>query len=395
MAIQPRTILATLGVFDEFGNQVRAVDREDVLEVIEVNQGAHDFLDFRGIDFEGADLRGLSLYRCGFEGCNLSRVNASPMVTYRGRELAIGDLAITETLDRWSNGEPQSKEHLVTPTSMEGCILSYTTIKDAYFGFAQLEGCSFYNATVERTVFYSADLSTANFRFARFVDVDWRCADLRSANLYALTLQTSFLDDSNWGTELVILQEAVGNWDEALNVYRMLSRVHELAGMNELAGEFRFRQECVESNIIYQRALSLAGSTSSQPSLPRRWLSSCVHGGWKLLTKWLARRFYHWIAGYGHRPWRVLRAIALFVFVSAFLYIDYSPMELSLDGVAVFTERLFGAVYFSAASATALGYGSWVQEDTGWNRYIGVCQSFIGSFLNALFLVTFTRRWTR
>ena len=49
-----------------------------------------------------------------------------------------------------------------------------------------------------------------------------------------------------------------------------------------------------------------------------------------------------------------------------------------------------------AASFTALGYGNWAPEPQGWaGRVLGAGESFMGVFMMALFLVTFTRKMTR
>jgi hypothetical protein len=59
---------------------------------------------------------------------------------------------------------------------------------------------------------------------------------------------------------------------------------------------------------------------------------------------------------------------------------------------------IWRSLYFSAVSFTAIGYGGWVtgaDAPSTWTKWFGVTESFIGVFLIALFLVTFTRRWTR
>lgn len=55
------------------------------------------------------------------------------------------------------------------------------------------------------------------------------------------------------------------------------------------------------------------------------------------------------------------------------------------------------SLYFSAVSFTAVGYGGWIKaaDYNWWVRGIGVFESFIGVFMMALFLVTFTRKMTR
>ena len=104
-----------------------------------------------------------------------------------------------------------------------------------------------------------------------------------------------------------------------------------------------------------------------------------------------------WLFGFGERPFRVVRAIGIVVLGFAPIYLVPSGFDFSLSGVGEFSIRLAEALYFSVASTSALGYGSWVDPNNalGWRVYLGGVQSFLGIFLNALFLVTFVRRWIR
>ena len=69
-------------------------------------------------------------------------------------------------------------------------------------------------------------------------------------------------------------------------------------------------------------------------------------------------------------------------------------------GGSVSDTRLFGnALYFSAVSFTALGYGEWVNLDNDLTsdiiRGLGAFESLVGISMMALLLVTFFRKWTR
>ena len=52
-------------------------------------------------------------------------------------------------------------------------------------------------------------------------------------------------------------------------------------------------------------------------------------------------------------------------------------------------------LYYSFISFTAVGYGAWVTESTGWVKWLGVQETILGVFMMSLFLVTFTRKMTR
>jgi hypothetical protein len=53
------------------------------------------------------------------------------------------------------------------------------------------------------------------------------------------------------------------------------------------------------------------------------------------------------------------------------------------------------SLYYSAVSFTALGYGQWAPEPTGWVKGLGAFEAFIGVFMMALFLITFVRKMIR
>ena len=89
------------------------------------------------------------------------------------------------------------------------------------------------------------------------------------------------------------------------------------------------------------------------------------------------------LCGYGENYERVVVSALVIIFGLAVVYV-YGGLNLAY------------AIYFSAVSFTALGYGSWVNiTPVGWVRALGAAESFLGVFMMALFLVTFTRKMTR
>ena len=386
-------ILRSLGVLAASREQLRPVGRDDLLEITNANSGSVRHLYFDGLDFTGADIRGLDLSDASFVECNLSRVNAYPLIVAHGNAFPVDDFATQRTLGRWARGE-LGNDYVVTPTRTEKSLLMGVTLDDANFAYANMQGTCFNNARAQRTGFFQADLTRSICVFARFIDTDLRRAKFHDANLYAFHLETNLLDDVNWGNEHIVLHERDREWDDAISIYVMLARVHELAGMTDIAGEFRYRLQQVRSARILDRGLSLA-KTPLGKGRARHWLSAIRHGGGRDLAMWLWRWIINFVIGYGERPWRVIRAILFVLIAFSFMYFDYSPIEFSPEGLRNLIARSGQAIYFSAVTSTALGYGSWVGQDLGWGKYLGAAQSFLGTFLTALFLVTFTRRWTR
>jgi len=90
--------------------------------------------------------------------------------------------------------------------------------------------------------------------------------------------------------------------------------------------------------------------------------------------------------GYGERPERVIGWVAAVILGFALGHWLFGTTS----------GGLWDALYYSAVSFTALGYGSWAPEPQGWaGKFLGVGESLLGVFMMALFLVTFTRKMTR
>ena len=397
MTVDARFILRQRGVIDLSGTQTRPITRDDLFEIIKENGGSGRYLHFRGLDFTNADLRGLDLSRSFFEECNFYRSVASPLITMDGREIPPSDLMFQSILKDWAEGEAvgvQGSEVVVTPTCMEGALFIRAKLDHANFDWVKLRRANFFGAHSEGTVFFHADLSEAILRFALFFRDDLRSSDFRDANLYGFQIDTPYLDDIKWGNHQMISSEKERKWDEAVHSYRMLGRAHDFAGLTDVAVEFRYRLQRAQSSLILDRALSRA-KPPAEGWVGRRWVSAILNGGARDLISWITRSFIDFLCGFGERPWRVIRAILLIVALFTPCYFEYTMIDLSARGFGESILRLGRAAYFSASSSTALGYGSWAGQGLGWVKYVGVVQSFLGTFLTALLLVTFARRWIR
>jgi hypothetical protein len=135
----------------------------------------------------------------------------------------------------------------------------------------------------------------------------------------------------------------------------MLKQWYINAGTYDVAGEFYFRE-----------------MTAKRKSL--RWWPNPLPRVWS--------KFLSILAGYGEKPFRVITSAAVVVLGLAGIY---SVSELTVPS----------SLYYSAVSFVALGYGSWVTTPAAWVRALGAMEAFIGVFMMALFLVTFTRKMTR
>ena len=100
----------------------------------------------------------------------------------------------------------------------------------------------------------------------------------------------------------------------------------------------------------------------------------------------LAMYLLRFLYGYGERPERVIACAAAVVFGLALLHWLFGTVA----------GGFLDALYYSAVSFTALGYGASDSDPQGWaGRFLGPAESLMGVFMMALFLVTFTRKMTR
>lgn len=94
---------------------------------------------------------------------------------------------------------------------------------------------------------------------------------------------------------------------------------------------------------------------------------------------------------YGEEPGRVL-VIIVVIFVATWLsywqfgsFITESGSEKSLKT----------ALYYNLVSFTALGYGNWAPEPTGWAKWVGAVQPFIGIFSAVILSIWAARLFDR
>jgi len=229
--------------------------------------------------------------------------------------------------------------------------LGSVILQGAYLPDANLQGTLLPNANLQDAFAVNANLRGASLWFA----------NLEGAYLSHAELYDAMLDEIKWGPQYIMGEENAGDFLHAKEVYRILKKSLQEAGMYDLAGEFFYRE-------MEARRKDLKSRKPFQ--IHRLWLE-----------------LFRFLCGYGERPLRVIVWAAAVVFGLAFIYFGIDSAR---------EWRFFGDyLYFSAVSFTALGYGSWLRVTNDWIRGIGAFESFIGVFMIALFLVTFTRKMTR
>lgn len=263
----------------------------------------------------------------------------------------------------------------------------------ANFEGAQLEEAHFQGVYLGEANLRHADLDMANLREANLTHSDLRGANLTGADLsgtkvIGARLEGSYISGSDLNTavglEFVdwgnywIGEEIDGTYGypgeyvherflRAEPIYRSLRYWHMRAGVADRAAKFYYREmECKKKQAKRDK-------------------------DWGEVTRLST---LHLLFGYGERPERTfLWAAGIVVIFAALLF--------TLGGLTCGTETSpsscsgLDALYLSAVSFTALGYGGWAAMPNEFGRFVGVFESFLGVFTMALFVTLFVRKMAR
>jgi len=292
--------------------------------------------NLEGARLQNADLQGADLRRANLQGANLLRADLQGShlrdVNLLGASLHDANLQRTDLRDAKLQGA-----HLVG-AKLQGADLTFANLGGARLSLADLQGAYLWHANLQGAGLWHASLQRARL---------WH-ANLRDANL----------EDVRWG-DYVLGEEIDGYFDDAASAYRALKQRHTEAGMYDIAGEFHYREMEARRKLAWkERRLPYAS----------------------------AMYFLRFLYGYGERPERVIGWVVAVILGLALVHWAFGTVE----------RGFLEALYYSAVSFTALGYGSWAPEPQGWaGKFLGVGESLLGVFMMALFLVTFTRKMTR
>jgi uncharacterized protein YjbI with pentapeptide repeats len=368
--------------------EIEPITRENLLELIRRNGGSAHGLNLSGRTFETAiELSGMHLDGIILDEANLSG-SYPPDLNFTGEFLDGRD---ARTLGAILVGAK------LTTASLRNAELSFVNFESADLSDADLREAYLYNtrlrkATLEQCNFTEArlpwaDLWEANLRFSNLKKADLSNANLMSSDLLEANLEGAHLFEAElsganlaeanlsganmtgvkfdsdtelanvkWGN-YILDEEKIGHFEEAVDIYRRLKQWYMNAGIYDVAGEFFFREMTAKRK-----------NTEWSPNpFPR-----------------IYSKFLSILCGYGEKYIRVIfSAVTVFVLL-AIIYWLFGGLN------------FLSALYFSGVSFTALGYGGWVNAPPqDWIKGMGVLESFIGVFMMALFLVTFTRKMTR
>ena len=329
------------------GTKENPFTREGVLKKIEENGGKAeglklsnckfvDVIDLSNLDLSRIELKKAHLFRANFNGSNLD-----------GASMQRADL-------QYATFNPfESKIASLQAVDFRGARLGNAEFKGADLTVAIFRGELGYlsPAHLDNTDFRGANLFLANFGGCHFYGTKLEGAYIRGADIYE-----AHLEEVDWGKYIIGEERKKEELYFAERVYRRLKLWYTNVGMYDMAGEFFFREMTVKRKAL-------------------KWWPNPLN---RAISKLISM-----LCGYGERPSNVVISALVVVLGLATVYV-YGGLDLPYS------------MYFSAVSFTALGYGSWAHTPpSNWVQGLGAFESFLGVFMMALFLITFTRKMTR
>lgn len=315
--------------------------------------------------------------------------------------------AVDWWLSQWCRGDVISGSEPMTRQDVErligenggtgeGLDLSFRNLNSADLSGLNLRGICLRGADLGRADLRNADLFRADLQEADLFRSDLRGTFMMQVNMDRCYLLAARIDeqtdlgDANWGHKYICEWERIELFGNARATYRQLNIWHKNHGYSDIAGEFLYREwvcKRLEAQRLVGDALSWRRPWTIFHALKMRWLKTF------LAFFWLVS--FELLFGYGERPFRISFAAAFVVVVFALIFFLYPPTDIAGSNGKELLPRLWHSIYFSLVSFTTLGYGGWVGHPDSWIRSLGGLESFIGLFITAMFLVTFTRKWTK
>lgn len=401
------------------GTEKKPYTREDVLRLIK-KHGGPEGLDLSGKTFEASiNLSNLNLRGIILNGANLSGfypppdfdnasfwVDESPQTkgahlegaylvdaSLKGAELSDVHferaILASAHLEEACLGDAHLEEAELTSSHLEKADLRFAHLErsrlivahleKAELSEAHLQEAVLIEANLEEAYLYSANLKGADLAYANLLGATLKNANLKGADLTDANLVGTYLEDAkfdsdtklehvNWRDYILPEEkrgeeskgEERGSWfGSAADNYRRLKTWYTEHGLYDVAGKLFYRE---------MEARRKAQTWKKEPHLK--------------LWSWILKL----LCGYGEKPQRVAISAAAIVFGLAAAYFFWGSFS---------STSFWDTLYYSVASFTALGYGQWAPQPTGWAKGVGAAEAVIGVSMIALFLVTFTRKMIR
>lgn len=319
--------------------------REDVIDAIARHGGSAWDLDLSESNFEqGIDLRALDLSGIILNKATLlnAKFDGSKLKGAKLRDAILHDATFNKYNDKVAD-------------------LRETDFSDALLGNAQFRDANLIGAKFGTpqeppgAYLIDADFRGANLFFTQFKNCAFYHNKLEGARLFAADIYDSDLGNVDWGS-YIIGEENDKHFQTAESIYRQLKIWYTEHGTYDTAAKFYYREKEAEKR------------------------------GLKHWNDRLALWFLWALFGYGEDWKRILYWIAGVIVGLAVVYYFWGSFT---------SVSFWDTLYYSAVSFTALGYGQWAPQPTGWAKGMGAAEAIIGVLMMALLLVTFVRKWTR
>ena len=365
------------------GTKESPLTREDVLRLIQGNGGTAAGLNLSGkifqvgIDLGTLDLRGIILRGATLVSARLERAYL---------ENARLERAILE--------DAHLEGAYLSGARLEGATLFNAHLEGAYSSNAHFEGAILVGARLERADLGDAHLEGAFLPGAHLKGAKLGGARLERADLGGAHLEGAYLsgaefspdtklEDADWGNH-ILGEEKAGDLYPASHTYRRLKQWHTNAGMYDRAGEFFFREmEARRKNYWWGSSQRKPFRDLFHPFKPKNLLRALFP---RKPFPWVWSTLLSSLCGYGERPLRAVISAVVVVSGLAAAYYFWGSFSSSSP---------WDTLYYSVVSFVSLGYGRWAPQPSGWVKGVGAAEAFIGFFIMALFLITFTRKMTR
>ncbi len=310
-----------------------------------------------------------------------------------------------------SGDEPMGREDVEKLISVNGETAAGLRLDGRNLAEADLSGMNLREASLRRANLFYANLRDTDLSRTDLREADLFHADLRDADLFQTDLRATFLiradfrdtftlapvidnqtnlDDVDWGDRYINAWERARLYQNARGSYRQFNIWHQNHGHSDIAGEFLYREWiCKRKEAREQLTEGLSWRS------PRRTLQTLHWRWWRTLIFFCWLLIHEMIFGYGERPIRALFTAGAVILGFSIIYFLSEPSELLAGSWGEAWFRLWQSFHFSLMSFTTLGYGEWIRHPDNWARYLGGLESFFGLMITAVFLVTFTRKWTK
>ena len=308
-------------------------------------EGAY-FIDAQveGADFSGAQVEGADFYRAQAEGANFSSAQ------------------------------------------VEGANFSGAQVEGADFYRAQAEGANFSSAQVEGADFESADLTNVNLSYSflektRF-DEDTQLTGVRFLNA---DLKHSYLRRAYSHIDEIVIEEAEGKFENAIEVYLSLKNYFRDEGMYEVSGRYYYREMLMKRKTAWKMINSFKWDKEKK----FKSLKECCGN----VIGWFVSKMMDLLTGYGEKPVRVVGWwIGLISMFGAIYHLFKGIMNHPY--AFAYKPSLLESMYFSVVSFTTLGFGDF-RPKPGIFQVVASAEAFLGALFIALFIFVFTRKMIR